>query len=157
VAVTFCRGTSNISTCAALVARSGYRCEACRAIILAKHNAGRGSRAPAPPEKKREYARKHYAGKGRERGYTRRRSQYGFTDERIAELELSQGGACAICRQPWELFSDGRTSRCTDHNHEANTPRGLLCHHCNVSLGRYEKYQRRTLRIEPYETYLEQW
>lgn len=46
----------------------------------------------------------------------------------------SQGGVCAICRQP-----EGREGRSlsVDHDHDSGVVRGLLCDSCNVGLGRF--------------------
>jgi hypothetical protein len=59
---------------------------------------------------------------------------YGITPEEYTGLLEKQSGACAICLS----FSSKVTRAGTlhvDHNHTTGAVRGLLCHHCNTSLG----------------------
>jgi hypothetical protein len=84
----------------------------------------------------------------------RQRKECGFRKGQVAELLIAQGNVCAICRQAFRAFKDGRSNACADHDHTTGLARGVLCYHCNVGLGHYEKRQRATLRIEPYEVYL---
>ena len=58
---------------------------------------------------------------------------YGVTREFIEDLLLRQGINCAICRKGlddvnWDI----------DHDHETGKVRGLLCHACNIWLGKNE-------------------
>ena len=46
----------------------------------------------------------------------------------------AQGHMCAICG----VHVNG--SGCLDHDHDTGEPRGVLCHGCNVSLGRIGKH-----------------
>lgn len=55
------------------------------------------------------------------------RRTYGITLAAYAEMEFSQGSACAICRQTGSLV--------IDHCHASGAVRGLLCDRCNVGLG----------------------
>ncbi len=60
-----------------------------------------------------------------------RRNRYGLEPVRFAELLLTQGNRCAICRtDDW-----GTRGPNIDHNHKDSTVRGLLCHRCNTALG----------------------
>jgi hypothetical protein len=57
------------------------------------------------------------------------RMKYGITPEQWDALFASQGKACAVC-----LSSSERTWH-TDHNHNTNKVRGILCGKCNAALG----------------------
>ena len=62
------------------------------------------------------------------------RSNYGITQSDYDALLTQQGGCCAICKS---TSSGGRWSTFhVDHDHVTGKVRGLLCHHCNVTLGR---------------------
>src|SRR3990167_1814227 len=60
--------------------------------------------------------------------------RYGITPEQYAELARAQGGTCAICAR---LPKNGHPL-VVDHDHVTNTVRGLLCHNCNLTLGKFE-------------------
>ena len=61
---------------------------------------------------------------------------YGITVDRYEEMAMEQNGLCLICgKQPKE------NRLCVDHCHTSGDVRGLLCHPCNLALGRFEKYQ----------------
>lgn len=55
----------------------------------------------------------------------------GFTEELWQRLFLSQQGCCAICGSAFPSPSHIRS----DHCHASDTPRGLLCHPCNIIEG----------------------
>jgi hypothetical protein len=57
-----------------------------------------------------------------------RKTNYGVTQEWFENKLKEQNNRCAIC------FCI-MIKPCVDHNHETDTPRGLLCHACNVFLG----------------------
>lgn len=65
---------------------------------------------------------------------------HGITAERYDEILASQGGACAACGST-ELGGRGRFD--IDHDHDCcpgryscgSCVRGLLCRHCNTTLG----------------------
>lgn len=66
------------------------------------------------------------------------RKRYGLTPEQMVERHAAQGGLCAICRVPVEMFTGVRaTSGVIDHCHETGTVRGVLCSKCNVGLGSF--------------------
>lgn len=50
-----------------------------------------------------------------------------FTAEEHNQLVKSQGGLCAICKEPKPLS--------LDHCHREKRVRGLLCRDCNLALG----------------------
>src|ERR1700731_1515836 len=56
------------------------------------------------------------------------RERYGITPERYSELLVSQGGVCAICKEP------GRKKRlCVDHDHRC-CPGEKSCGECTRGL-----------------------
>lgn len=59
--------------------------------------------------------------------------QYGLRPDDIQRMLASQDGGCEICRTP--LHGDKDT--CVDHDHESGRVRGLLCHSCNIGLGKF--------------------
>lgn len=73
----------------------------------------------------REYDRKTYR--------TRWLSRYGITPAEYDVMFESQGGVCAICKNPPTEGRKGRLS--VDHDHVTGRVRSLLCMRCNVGLG----------------------
>ena len=71
------------------------------------------------------------------------RQLYGLTIEMFEILFQQQRGQCAICRVCiGRTVSDkGRAHvACVDHDYKTLRVRGLLCHRCNVFLGKLERY-----------------
>lgn len=62
------------------------------------------------------------------------RRKYGLSPADYRRMLVSQGGVCAICRQP----PPSETSLHVDHDHETNEIRGLLCFRCNNALGDFD-------------------
>lgn len=89
------------------------------------------------PEKARIWAR----------NYTLRK-KYGFEQEDYTKLFAAQKGQCAICNciQVDPL--------CVDHNHKTGKVRGLLCHACNLGIGKFnddpELIERAILYLEEF-------
>ena len=71
-------------------------------------------------------------------------NDYNITLSEFNTLLKKQGGKCAICGG-----NNSKISRrlCVDHNHVTREIRGLLCVHCNHSLGWYENLK---CQIESY-------
>ncbi len=73
------------------------------------------------------------------------RDVYKMTREQYDALLGAQGGVCAICGQPETARKNKRLS--VDHDHRCcptsrtcgGCVRGLLCHHCNATLGHIER------------------
>lgn len=63
---------------------------------------------------------------------------YGLSVEKFDEMTKSQGGLCAICNLPSEVY-DRRLrvvrSLMIDHCHKTGKARSLLCNHCNTGIG----------------------
>jgi hypothetical protein len=64
------------------------------------------------------------------------KSKYGLTIEEHDAFLRVQGGKCAICRD--NLAADARYGIAVDHCHSTGRVRGLLCHACNLGLGRFK-------------------
>lgn len=62
------------------------------------------------------------------------RTNYGITLEDYNELFTLQNGCCAICKRHQSEFVKKLH---VDHCHKTNVIRGLLCHNCNLALGRF--------------------
>jgi hypothetical protein len=62
------------------------------------------------------------------------RRTFGITVEQYNEIFNKQNGRCAICDRHQSEF---KNSLAVDHCHETNKVRGLLCFHCNTSLGHF--------------------
>jgi hypothetical protein len=61
-----------------------------------------------------------------------RKYKYEITPEIFEDLIAKQGGRCAICG-----IKNGNKLD-VDHSHETGKVRGLLCHSCNVRIGKFE-------------------
>lgn len=61
-----------------------------------------------------------------------RLQRYGISQELWDEKFEEQGRCCAICKSPDPKSTTGWH---TDHDHETNKFRGILCRACNTSLG----------------------
>ena len=88
-------------------------------------------------EKARKYIQTYYkTDKGRNKIY---QNKYGITLEEYNILLEKQLYACAICKEPENQISWGKSKRLSvDHNHKTGKVRGLLCQKCNTTLGRYK-------------------
>ena len=59
---------------------------------------------------------------------------YGISLPEFNSMKRKQKGKCGICGIV------PASNLCVDHNHKTGEVRGLLCHPCNLALGRLEKY-----------------
>jgi len=73
---------------------------------------------PISPEKKRD---NNY------------RERYGITTEQYEAILASQGGVCALCREPPK-----KRRLCVDHDHDSGAVRELLCNICNRAVAHLE-------------------
>lgn len=66
---------------------------------------------------------------------------YGLTSADYNRMLAEQDGKCALCKSP----EHGRTERFkywnVDHCHKTGKVRALLCHVCNITLGKFENLE----------------
>ena len=64
------------------------------------------------------------------------KSEYGLTLEQYNDLLKEQNHKCAICKtDETDVF---KNLLYVDHCHSSGKVRGLLCHHCNTALGKFQ-------------------
>ena len=91
-------------------------------------------------EAKRRAGNKWYHGNARGVWLYQLKTKYGITEEDYNNLLEQQNGLCAICKQPPDAGSKGRTWRLhVDHDHRTNEVRGLLCDNCNRGIGLFQE------------------
>jgi len=61
--------------------------------------------------------------------------RYGITESQYNKMYNEQNGKCALCESE-SIGRKGAVHFCVDHNHNTGAVRGLLCHNCNVVLGK---------------------
>jgi hypothetical protein len=62
-----------------------------------------------------------------------KKKKYNLSNSEWDEMFERQGKVCALCG------TNETTRWCTDHDHETNIVRGILCLVCNHALGNYER------------------
>ena len=62
------------------------------------------------------------------------KSKYGITLNDVNEMKIKQSNCCAICKE--EFVKNKKIN--VDHCHKTGKVRGLLCHSCNTSLGKFK-------------------
>lgn len=82
---------------------------------------------------KKDYYEKNREKMLKQTTVARRLRMFGVTEDEYNELFTKQSGKCAICGKHQ---SDLNHTLCVDHCHETGKIRGLLCHDCNVGIGR---------------------
>ena len=65
------------------------------------------------------------------------RRLYGITLDDWNQMLADQGNCCFICKTTEPGGKHNQWS--TDHCHDSNIVRALLCHHCNTTLGQYHE------------------
>jgi len=112
-------------------------------LVPSKRN--RGGFMPCCKPCRNEYFRRKRASSAevRERESLRVRrsrllSDYGMRDADYERMVAEQGGMCKLCGAP----ETGRSERFRywniDHDHKTGRVRGLLCHICNITVGKFE-------------------
>lgn len=114
----------------------------CRACTIA---AGKTRLQNNPTARQKAYAaHKRWYDADPEFGFKAVRSgrlkSYGITASQLVQLYENQEGLCAICSKLMLFESPGKRAgmrnACIDHDHTTGKVRGLLCGHCNTSIGR---------------------
>lgn len=79
------------------------------------------------------------------RGYSKRLHdilvRHCLTKEQYDQMIVNQNNCCAICNQPEtrkESVQDKICRLVIDHCHKTNQVRALLCHSCNIVLGKFK-------------------
>jgi hypothetical protein len=107
------------------------QCRICEELKPFSEYAGRDRRS----RRKESYCKECKKAYGTERVL----KKYGMTISDFIELETAQGGVCKICKQPEKdgkrLAVDHDHSCCSGVNSCGRCIRGLLCSHCNRTLG----------------------
>ena len=124
---------------------SGSRFRDCKACVLTSRRAryeqdgatlrARVARYQAENPDVVRACRRRYDESSKRTAATRRaylKREYGITPAQFDAMLVSQGGACAICRE-----TDPGKTWCVDHDHLSGAVRGILCWHCNVGLGHF--------------------
>lgn len=102
-------------------------CKTCRS----KQQAARRASNPEAHKARMRVAYAKYQASGKRREH-QMRSLYGITVAQAEALLVTQGGGCALCKEPLQ-FGSKKTH--VDHCHATGAVRGVLCHHCNMMLG----------------------
>jgi len=61
--------------------------------------------------------------------------KYGITEEQRRQMYFDQNGECGLCHRPISYDE-------TDHDHNTDRVRGLVCHKCNMLIGKVEYNQK---------------
>jgi hypothetical protein len=77
--------------------------------------------------------------------------KYDLTVEQYEAMAERQSGRCAICGGS-EPKTNGGLHWCVDHDHATGKVRGLLCHDCNIGLGKFRDETSLLLRAADYLT-----
>jgi len=127
--------------------KTQYRCPKC-------HRKNQSVKATLWRQNHLEYARKwHHDWTIRTTQQRRNwyfQKHYGITLDERNKLISEQDGVCAICQQ---VFINDR-DKSTDHDHNTNQVRGILCSACNKGLGSFHD---NTKYLERAIDYLKRW
>ena len=115
-------------------------CKACRYETIKKNRESGGGR-----EKNNEGQRRYR--KTDTYKNTRLLRLYGITLKEWQALYDKQEGYCIVCETHQAELTK---PLCVDHCHKTNKVRGLLCSHCNTSLGFLKEDRRIVLRLVDY-------
>ncbi len=84
-----------------------------------------------------KYWKEHPEDRKRYNFAQRLKTAFGMTVDDYQQMLLAQGGKCAICSTiHWGNQKNNRPlGPSVDHDHRTGRNRGLLCSHCNLTLG----------------------
>lgn len=103
-------------------------------------------------DKVRDYNRKMYSPEKRKAQSLLK--NYGLTIYQVSKALADQHGLCANrgCGKEISLTAESRAENraVVDHDHATGQFRALLCHSCNIHLGRIEKDRNQTLGLLEY-------
>ena len=90
-------------------------------------------------EEKREHVletkRKYYEKNKHKYRFSWKKSKYGISETAFNKILKLQQNSCAACKL---VFGEEKFNKPhIDHYHKTGIVRGLLCFHCNITLGRY--------------------
>jgi hypothetical protein len=94
-----------------------------RERMIKKSVENKKKRRAANPEKYKETLRKQK--------HSRLKKLYNLTSDQWWDMFEQQGSSCKICKAKETAGHNWHT----DHCHETNKVRGILCYHCNLLLG----------------------
>ena len=104
-------------------------------------------------EKIREYGRKWKKNNPTKTGESYKRL-YGITEADYLLMLEEQNNVCKICLRPETVKKNDKVKRLSvDHCHKTGKVRGLLCHKCNTTLGKYEDNPETFKRFTKYLLY----
>lgn len=113
---------------------------------LVKSKRFRGGYMPTCKPCRNEYWRRHRASSAEARARhsdTVRRSRllgdYGISQADYERMVIEQDGKCKLCGTGEKGRNDRFRYWNIDHDHATGEVRGLLCHICNISIGKMEK------------------
>jgi hypothetical protein len=130
---------------------SQARAKAYYAANCEEKRAKNRARRAADPERHNGYW-KRWAAKS---GYTARsghlKRKYGITEVEYAAMVTTQGGLCAICRQPETMMRNGvPVPLSVDHDHVTGEIRQLLCYLCNTAVAMLREDPELARRVAAY-------
>lgn len=98
------------------------------------------------PDESPEEFETRYNRRNRKSHFSHMMARYGITVRAYSRMNATQGGLCAVCREPCLMHS--RLS--VDHDHKTGYIRGLLCFACNTGLGHFRDDGARLIRAAEY-------
>ena len=91
------------------------------------------------PEKHKKWKDNYLANNYEHDTDRRAAARHKLTIEQYHGMIKDQQNKCAICNEYETRVINGKFCRlCVDHDHKTGKIRGLLCHDCNTSLGKFE-------------------
>lgn len=100
---------------------------------LLRRNEANKKWSNANPEKIKEYQKRSSAKRKNARQDYHIKKRYGLSRADYSAMLEAQGGLCAANGCSETLFGG---KLCVDHDHATGKVRGLLCHGCNLALGK---------------------